>query len=277
MPYHVRSILVPVHDAAMLQAALPRARRLAERLGATVEVLHVHAVPLGRLPTGDGVPASTLRRRMAAAEQTEDRRMEEVRALVEAATADDPAGAAVRWRVVEGAEDVALAHHGRLADLIVLSRPPGHGAAPDGALLNAALMETGRPVLLLPPAGDDLMPARIAVAWDGSLQAARALSEAMPLLAAAQAVTVLRIADSADDRLAQEAAQHLARHGVAVTARTLRVTGSVADTLRGAVIEAGADLLVMGAYGHGRLRERVLGGVTRSLLTAAPVPVLLAH
>jgi len=273
--HRLKRLLVPVHDAAAVNAALPRACRLAARLGSAVDVLYLRSIAVDRVLLGEGAPPATLRQRLEEAEDAEDRRMAAARAAVERLAGARPE-ATVRWRVAAGAETAALARNGRLSDLIVLPRHRGNSTTVHGPQFNAALFETGRPVLLLPETGDDLPVSRVAVAWDGSVQAARALAEALPLLAGADSVTVLRVTDDAQDAEAQEVAAYLADHGIAAVARRVAPAGSIADTLRAEVV-AGTELLVMGAYGHSRLRERVLGGVSRSLLASAPVPILLAH
>ena len=172
-----------------------------------------------------------------------------------------------------------LAAEARLHDLTVLDLDP-RGGILSLETIEAALMTSGRPVLAVPRTHPAFAGRRILLAWDGSLQAARAASEAMPFLRAAQAVEIVSVGD-ADDLLATvpgaEFARRLARHGVAVAVSNLPVAGSIADTLRGHAGLFRADLMVMGAYRHSRVREFVFGGVTRSLLMDAPVPLFLAH
>ncbi|HYD70238.1 universal stress protein [Azospirillum sp.] len=276
MTHRLKRLLVPVHDAAAVDAALPRACRLAACLGSVVEVLYLRGIAVDRVLLGEGAPPAALRHRLDEAEGAEDRRMAAAQAAVDLHSGTHP-GTQVRWRVAAGAETAALARHGRLCDLIVLPRHRGNATTVHGPQFNAALFETGRPVLLLPETGDALPVSRVAVAWDGSVQAGRALADALPLLAGAESVTVLRVSDDPQDGEAEEVVAYLADHGIAAAARRVAPAGSVADTLRAEVAAAGIDLLVMGAYGHSRLRERVLGGVSRSLLSSAPVPILLAH
>ncbi len=174
----------------------------------------------------------------------------------------------------------------RYADLVVVGQAdredPATGALlqdlPEYVILNGCC-----PVLVVPFAGHFATIGKtVLVAWDGSIQAARAVAQAMPLLASAARVVVV-IVDPVigDDEHGEEPgadiALHLVRHGVNVEVRTVASAGDVGESLLATADQAGADLLVMGAYGHPRLREIMLGGATRTILQAATLPVLLSH
>lgn len=168
-------------------------------------------------------------------------------------------------------------------DLVVLPRP--FGTADDEvseAVLDAALFGGPAPILILPRGGGAPDPKKIAIGWNGTPEAMRAIRAALPLIADADAVEVIVVDPSV--RGAEEAgpgasvATYLARHGAKVEVTiAARVSGSIGETLLGRASEWGADLLVMGGYGHSRLRERVLGGVTRDILHEAKLPVLMAR
>jgi nucleotide-binding universal stress UspA family protein len=190
-------------------------------------------------------------------------------------------GQAGEWRQAEGRTSALLALHGRYVDLIVLGQPePGVSSV----AVEAALFSTGRPVLLVPYTGPaESLGRRVLIAWNGSREAARAVNDALPLLAGAESVTVLVVdpktgpSDHGEEPGA-DIALHLARHGVRVTVR--RVMGDdvgVGDMLLNEVADFGIDLIIMGGYGHSRLRELVLGGATRTLLRQMTVPVLMSH
>jgi nucleotide-binding universal stress UspA family protein len=144
-------------------------------------------------------------------------------------------------------------------------------------------MEVGRPVLVVPSAGTfDKMPKHIVAAWDGSREAAMAMQAALPALHRSGHVTLVsmrhpRDEDNAQQLLVPDMCQYLLRHGVQARAETQVTEIGFADALLSRISDLGADLLVMGAYGHSRLRERVLGGVTRQVLAQMTVPVLMAH
>ncbi|MCF4126804.1 universal stress protein [Methylobacterium sp. SyP6R] len=172
-----------------------------------------------------------------------------------------------------------LAAEARLHDLTVLDLDP-RSEILSRETIETALMASGRPVIAVPRTHPAFAGRRIVVAWDGSLQAARAANDALPLLRAAEAVELVTVGDP-DDLLTTvpgaDFARHLARHGVAVTVTDLPQVGGTADTLRGHAEQVRADLIVMGAYRHSRTREFVFGGVTRAFLLDAPVPLFLAH
>ncbi len=176
-----------------------------------------------------------------------------------------------------------LAHH---ADLVVFRQPdpesPKSGRMAE--LIEQVLLQAGRPLLLVPYAGRfDTVGQNVLIAWTETRESARAVHDAMPLLAGAKQVTALTIVDGRHAPVgaeppAAELARHLERHGIHATAQR-SVTEDIpdADALLSYTCDIGADLLVMGGYGHSPMRERVLGGVTRSLLRHMTVPVLMSH
>jgi nucleotide-binding universal stress UspA family protein len=190
----------------------------------------------------------------------------------------------VEWRVVEGGILETARLHGRYFDLVVV----GQGIDvddPTGALSvlpGELALSIGRPVLVVPRYGTfPTLGDHVLVGWNASREAARAINDALPLLRRAQRVTVLSVdpADHPEQRLpGADITLHLARHGVnAVAAQTRGADISVGDVLLSYAADVGADLIVCGAYGHSRLREMVLGGVTRHLLQHMTAPVLMSH
>jgi nucleotide-binding universal stress UspA family protein len=194
--------------------------------------------------------------------------------------------ASFETRLVEDLADYALLLQSRYADLLVLSRDSG-AATPPGArvrgLSERVCLHGVRPVLLVP---DDwqgrTLPGTALVGWDGGMCALRAITAALPLL---QAADTVKLALVNPDQLSElhgedpgaDMAVYLARHGVTVDVVVERTRATAGDALVALAHDCGAGLMVSGAYGHGRLRELVLGGVTRELLERAPVPLLLAH
>jgi nucleotide-binding universal stress UspA family protein len=172
-------------------------------------------------------------------------------------------------------EGQAVAAWGRLFDLIVLARRGARGGAHD--TVQAALLETGRPVLLVPPQPMATIGRTVLVAWNGSPQAARALAGAMPFLASAAAVTIIAVSDAPPIRpAAEDLARMLAWHGITASHRQLPQAGKrVRDLLLLEAQAMGADLLVQGAYSHSRMRQIVFGGVTEHMLDHAELPVLM--
>jgi nucleotide-binding universal stress UspA family protein len=188
-----------------------------------------------------------------------------------------PRAASCAWRTEDGAEDVWIARCGKLADLVVIAAQVSEASVAAAAAAEAALFDTGRPVLLA-PAPPLALSGRIFVAWNGSQQAVRAIAAALPLLARAAAVEVAVIEETGRVADPAELAAYLSWHGIAASPRRIpRDADSVAAILERAVAASGADMLVMGAYTHSRLRELVFGGVTAHVLRACRIPTLLAH
>jgi nucleotide-binding universal stress UspA family protein len=195
-------------------------------------------------------------------------------------------GVSSEWRGASGYPSETTALHGRYVDLIVLGQlDPDDTQAPLFRPLPAEVaFAVGRPILVVPYAGSwTQIGRRVLVGWDASREATRTINDAMPLLVGAEAVTILAI-DPADGPAGHgeipgaDIALHLARHGVnATTERTVSAGIGAGNTLLSRAGDLGADLLVMGAYGHSRVRELLLGGTTRTILKSMTLPVLMAH
>ena len=176
--------------------------------------------------------------------------------------------------------------HGRYADLIVIGQLDAYDS--QAGLLRArpeeVTMLAGRPVLVVPFTGDfERIDTRVLIGWDASREAARAVKDAVPLLGHAETVTVLTI-DAEQSPFGHgeipgaDIALYLARHGVkAEVARTVSAGIGIGNTLLSRAADYEANLLVMGAYGHSRVRELLLGGTTRTVLTSMILPVLMSH
>jgi nucleotide-binding universal stress UspA family protein len=189
-------------------------------------------------------------------------------------------------RIEEGFAEGAVARAARYCDLTVLTQvDPDEPASAAVLLPQDVLLQSGRPVLVLPYAGDwTLAPAaRILVGWNASREAARAMHDALPLLKAASSVEVVVFATPEDVGLdhgqlpGADIGLWLARHGVAVEAKYIPAKVGAGEALLSHAADMSADLIVAGGYGHSRWREAVLGGVTRTLLGSSPIPVLLSH
>jgi len=188
-------------------------------------------------------------------------------------------------RLVDGAAVDAVVRHGRASDLLVLGQDDesdaGHAAV--RGLAQQVLMEAGRPLLVVPCAGDFDVPAKnVVVAWDGSRESTIAIHAGLPALRRASRVTLVSYrhpGERSDEQrlLVPEMIQFLLRHGIQARAEQEVTEIDIAQALLSRLSDLGADLLVMGGYGHSRFRERVLGGVTRQVLAQMTVPVLMAH
>jgi nucleotide-binding universal stress UspA family protein len=203
-------------------------------------------------------------------------------ALLAAAAEREVAAFAVTERsFAYGLPDV-LVDHARLHDLVVTGSEPG-GLLSTRALAEHLVFESGRPVVVVPQSWrDPFRCERVVVAWDNTRPAARALGDALPLVRTARAVTFVTVGGekTIDSSLGEaDVVAALGRRGVsgAAVRRIDHAAASIGETLATCARAQDADLLVAGAFGHSRLRQLVLGGVTRSLLDAPPLPVLLSH
>ena len=286
----IKTILVPAtgsdRDGAIFASALAVARAFAAHL----EFLHVRpdaaaaAVAMATDGGGATMVGSLINRLEEEADQREEKARQSFQGFCEReglALRDappGPQGPSAQWLREIGAEPYWVGEHGRAADLLVIGRP----GEDDGVSLDtieAALIDSGRPLLIPPPAPLTALPESIAIAWKATPQAARALTAALPFLSIAKQIVVLTVAEAG--RTPQEEADRLMAglrwHDIPVSVRHLRPDGhSAAEILLSAAAEHSA-LLVMGGYGHSRLREWIFGGFTQRVLRGAEVPVLMAH
>jgi len=273
------SILVPIDENPAAAGSIEAAIRLAGALGAHLEgvaIIPPLYVPLRLRPRQSG--AALLKK-----EYEHDKK--EARAAVRhfEARAAKAGVASAEGLAIEADAQVILPIRARTSDLVVLPLPGEDDIGVlGGHAVEATLLSVGRPVLLVPekglPAG---FPRKVLVAWNGSREAARALSDAVPLLARAKSVVVFSAGPAGDEgplHGAKAAVRYLARHGVA--AETLHATSSddkAGDTILARARKVGADLVVMGAYGRPRMAELILGGATRAVLRNGSIAVLMSH
>ncbi len=197
------------------------------------------------------------------------------------------AGLAVETRVMPAGLDMAAGEFARLAmrfDLAVLGQADPDRPGPEALMIEATLLDSGRPLVVVPFIHKEpLRLDRVVVAWNESRPAARAMGDALPFLRRAKEVRVVIVTgergkDENDTLEGADIGQHLARHGVRVEVDRVAAGGlDVADVLLSYAADAAADFMVMGGYGHSRLREFVLGGATRGILRSMTVPVLMSH
>jgi len=182
---------------------------------------------------------------------------------------------------VAGASDL----FGRIArrfDIAVVGQAQREQGVSEELLIEGALFGSGRPVVIVPQTQErPLTLDTVMICWDGSRPAARAIGDAMPLLERAKSIEIVVVTgerDKSGEITGTNMKRHLARHGITVEIK--RIAAGNFD-VQGAILahakDSGADFIVMGGYGHSRLREFILGGVTRSILKSMPVPVLMSH
>ena len=170
----------------------------------------------------------------------------------------------------------------RFYDLTIVSQPESSFSTYDNLIPQGVLFNSGGPMLMVPYIQKGPLEAHhVGIAWDGSRLAARAVRDALPFLTAAEAVTVIAVNEERGDmgeRSSDQIVGHLARRGI--KARVERLTadrGNVQGTILSVAADSNIGLLVMGGYGHSRLQERILGGVTRGMFESMTVPVLMSH
>lgn len=187
-------------------------------------------------------------------------------------------GVSYEFARMRGEFDIAIAEGGRLVDLIVVSGQGVEDLKDQSDLPARVAQLTSAPILVV-PAGQERFDlcGKAIVAWDGSSPAAAAIRGAVPMLKRSAAVEVLTISDKGSYAEPQDVAQYLARHGCTVETRTIARDGVVGAQLLRELAASGAAWGVMGSYGHSRMREQIFGGVTRSLLTNSPIPLLISH
>lgn len=288
----IKTLLLPMIGDQSDTGTLAMASAVARRLGAHVELRYARADPaallmaagsddigsnanalalLGELEKIEGARAARARQRALA--------LFGQQGIAVVDGAQRPAGATAAWRETTGDPVSVLIERARYNDLLILptlDETSGLGLEE----LGAVLMSSGRPVLLAPrepPAG----PAGTAViAWKNTPEAARAVTAALPFLSAAEKILIVVVGEGGegDDGTSKEIIDYLGWHGlVGIAQRVAAGDRSPPEALLATASAAKADLLVMGSYGHSRMREMVLGGFTRHVLRAAALPVLMLH
>ncbi len=278
----LRDLLVVLENSPASPLRLEAAVRLAKATSAHLTALCLVPEPFLPPMLGAHIPADLLTQQLAESERAADARLA---AAIASAQQHGVQCGALRETDAADRLPAILARHARRADLTLIGQPdPEHDELDMPLLVEAAFMQSGRPALVLPSDGTlAVSPQRIVVAWDGSREAARAVNDALPFCEGADEVVVLVVdAKAHANGLGPEPgtgiAAHLARHGVRV-AVTQASSGSlgIGGTIRAQVQEQRADLLVMGGYGHSRLREVILGGATKHMLEQMTTPVLISH
>jgi nucleotide-binding universal stress UspA family protein len=287
----IKSMLCLVDGGADSEAVLTTAVALARRLDAALEVLHVELDPQYAVPlAADGMTATMIEEVVETVQREGDKRAKHARAVLDKVAQAEglqvlepgqgtPGRFHLSFRQQRGREHDVVARRGMLFDLIVLTRRHGQGEPPATPTLETALMESGRPVLVAPAGEHHESGRHVAVAWRASIPGVHAVQGALPLLTASDKVTVITVDDGASgDAQPEEIAHYLAHHGITAQAKHVSARGSDAgDAILAETAESGADMLVMGAYAHSRLRQFIMGGVTSTVLRSASIPLLLAH
>jgi nucleotide-binding universal stress UspA family protein len=273
-----KDILVHVDEAGASRKRIRVAAQLAARHDAHLTGLHPMPEPfVPAIEDCAHLTAGYIEEQIAFAKYTADAAHACFREEAE------KAGIAFEWHQEQGYPGEIVRTHARYCDLLVLGQHDPHANHNDGDLPVSALLSVGRPVLIIPYAGDfESLGARVMVGWDSSSQASRAVHDALPLISQASHVDIIAVNPESSGNHGEfpcaDISLHLARHGIDAEAQSIAVTDiGVADILLSRAADKGIVLFVMGAYGHSRWRELVLGGVTAEMLEHMTVPVLMAH
>lgn len=273
----LRSILVFVGDDSRNEARIIAACDLARRNDAEVTGLYVRPFPvvIPAAPIGGAIPV------IQGLSEAFERACQNARKRFDAIVARE--GVNAGWHEADGDTAECIAAHAHYADLAVVGQwsPDETSDQQPRDLAALVALSAGRPVLMLPYAGTHKLAfERVMLCWDGSREAVRAAHDMLTLLPPGARVDVACIdPEEADDRdPGSDIARHLASHGLNVEAHRMnRGDISTAEALLSASSDLGSDIIVMGAYGHSRMREIAFGGTTRAMLANAPLPLLLSH
>jgi nucleotide-binding universal stress UspA family protein len=284
----IRKVLLPLTGTEAGEAALATSLHIAQHWDAHVLALHVRVDARDVAPlAGEGLSGSMIEEMMSSTEREATERSNAVRAMFdrfvqahgvmvgEARPGLDSASA--NFVSVVGREEEVIAQQARLADITVVPHPENGNDSSSSDALHAVLFDSGRPVMIAPHTAPTAVGTRLCIAWNGTAESAASVAAAMPWLQRADGVRILT-AEGYQRRgpAAPELAAYLALHGVHPEIATFRtVDNSVGAGLLAAASEFQANLLTMGAYSHSRLRQLILGGVTRHVLEHADLPVLM--
>ncbi len=283
----IRKILVPVRGDGKGKSVLAYAAALAKRSGAHVEVVHSRPRAEDMLPFGVVIPRYLREQMLSQTHQLADEEEATLRQEIEALARSygmtpvekqtQEAGT-FAWIEEAGKQVDVIKNHGRLSDLIAVARPDRDRNLGFNTL-KAALFNTGRPVMMCPPT--DTPPGElgrhVSIAWNGSVEAVRAVVMMRRVIEAADTVTVISSGSEARGTTATEYVEYLALRDIAARIETFKPGRRVGEDLLRVSKDIGADLMIMGAYGDSHERETIFGGNTQSVVDGATLPVVLVH
>lgn len=281
----MKTILLPFQDDDVSERSLESAFATAGRFGSHIEGLFVLRPPQVLAGEGIALPGGYLTELAEDGRQrAHDARERFTRFMtgkgIELGDLSAPVeGVSASWYEVEGIEGEIIGDYGRLFDLIVVGRDVEHTSPDWNAMCEAALFESGRPVLVTSSRVASLPGEKVLIAWNGSMETARTIAFGMPFLNRAESVVVLSVEGwLVQGPSGQQVASHLIRNGISAIAKAVASDGrAVGQTILDEARAIDADLLLKGAYTHSRLRQIIFGGATRQILAEAELPVLMAH
>lgn len=276
----MKNILVPVPESMPMDMVLACALAYGRLFGSCIEGIAL-APDLSRTIAAEFpidphyIDPENRRQLVEAARATFERTL--TAASVEPCSATSSA-VGYRWAIPDLGEDGRVAAYARLFDIVVLARPAQGRDAPRIATVETILFESGRPVLLVPPVTVTEIGRRVVIAWNGSLETARAIAFAMPVLMQAEKTSVLTIEGwEVGGPSAADQVERLRRHGINAELVTRPGADAPGENILKHSKALGADLIVKGAYTQSRLRQMIFGGATSYLLSHTDIPMLIAH
>lgn len=283
----IKKIVVPVRGDGKGDNVLRHAAVLAHRFNAHVDVTHVRSAAKDMIPFGVAVPEVLKRQILESAKSLSDveeqKLKDELHELagelsLRETEAPDGSTATVSFTEEQGRLVDMISHLGRLADMILVPQPDQEARLGMNSL-RAAIFSSGRPVMICPDqSAPPTIGSRIAIGWNGSIEASRAMRMSMPLIRSAESVTVLTTADQdTHSASATELQRLLTMHGVSSDIYLIEKRGIIGDRLLEACEELKADLLVMGAYHEGYTRQELFGGNAQTVVENVRLPVIMAH
>jgi nucleotide-binding universal stress UspA family protein len=277
----MKSVLVAVEEHTLLPQVLETAFALGQAFESYIEGVPVTldlptAVPVDMAIGAPLVLDSESRREMVAASRHHFETFMKGRGLARAA--GGLSGPSFGWHEGDLTNDTFFGAYARTFDIAVVGRPSSKANHPRLATAESALFESGRPILVVPPATVATFGTSVVIAWNRSTETARAVQLALPVLMRAGQVTVLSLEDwGVEGPAAEDLARSLRRHGIAAQCRTAPPGRNPGDAILKETAALGGDLLIKGAYTQSRLRQLIFGGATSHILAHASLPVVMAH
>ena len=276
-------IVIPIRGDGKGNNVLAHAATLARRYGAHVEAVHCRPRPDDMLPYGVPVPAFLKKQIAESAKGLADEEEKTLRAefselLPPLGLTEGTGPLQAAWREAPGKQIDVIKTHGRLADLIVVAKPDRDRNL--GAnTLRAALFNTGRPVMMCPMRDDhpETLGEHVTIAWNGSIEASRAVAMTIDIIQSADKVTVLTAGEETHGATSEDLLGYLAARGINAALKRFKPQRSIGESLLELSKSCGADTLIMGAYHDSHERETVFGGNTQTVVDNAMMPVIMVH
>lgn len=279
----MKTILVPTEQGSAMASALDAALLLARKFDSRIEgfALRPAVADLVAMDPDSGLTMVAVKENdveMVRQAETTFRDFMDHHRLPQSA-GDGKASLSYAWLADAPSGHDFVGSYGRVFDVIVLARPGDEWQSPSMITLESALFESGRPVLIAPPASPGSLGTNILVAWNGSTEQARTMADAMPLLRLAGRITILTVEGATvPGPSGEQMARSLVLNGIAADTVTAKPgKRSTGETILAKAEELGCDLIIKGAYTQSRLRQMIFGGTTRHILAHAKLPVLMAH